>query len=349
MSERFGKPVAEYLRLQQAFYDLAENDKLVAALAASDRLYRGGPARAQCKLCAAALAGRLFRRAGIDYSLCPSCGHLNGHYQDTEAYNLANYDDHGTGHYASIYQDQAREAYDRRRQDIYEPKVAFLIDALRAAGEQPEQLAYADFGAGTGHLVAAMLAKGLTRVAGYEVSQAQVDLGNRMIGRELMAGHGLAETLVLAANVQADVVSSVFHLEHVADPLGLMLALRGNARVRYLLLAVPLFSPATLLQLVFPEVMPRVLGLGHTHLFTPSSLRWLFARAGVETLAEWWFGGDMVDLHRSVGVHLAQKPELAPAAPAWHAMILSALDELQLAIDRAKLSSEVHLVLRFGR
>jgi hypothetical protein len=69
----------------------------------------------------------------------------------------------------------------------------------------------------------------------------------------------------------------------------------------------------------------------------------------LEKLAEWWFGADMVDLHRSVAVHLARSPDLAPAAELWHEMILSALDALQLGIDRAKLSSEVHLVLRFAR
>lgn len=347
MSERFGKPMAEYLRLQQSFYDLAENDKLVATLAASDVLYRAQPRRAACKLCGADQGVSAFRRAGIDYSLCAGCGHLNGAYQDTDAYNAANYDDHGSGHYAAIYHDAAREPYERRRRDIYQPKVRFLVDALNAAGERPAGLRYADLGAGTGHLVAAMLAEGLSRAIGYEVSEAQVALANRMLGHEALRYHGLEETLALAERVEADVVTSVFHLEHVAEPLGLLRALRRNPSVRYLLLAVPMFSPATLLQLVFPQVMPRVLGLGHTHLFTRQSLGWLTREAGLVTLAEWWFGADMVDLHRSVAVHMARLPDLAPASRLWHDMILPALDALQLGIDHAKLSSEVHLVLRF--
>jgi hypothetical protein len=63
----------------------------------------------------------------------------------------------------------------------YRPKVDFLVAALAAAGEAPADLRYADFGAGSGYLVAAFGPRAST-APGPGVSPAQVEFANGMIG-----------------------------------------------------------------------------------------------------------------------------------------------------------------------
>ena len=53
----------------------------------------------------------------------------------------------------------------------------------------------------------------------------------------------------------------------------------------------------------------------------------------------------MVDLYRSVLVKLQADPSTAGAADHLEARLRPAIDDLQLALDRRKLSSEVHMLL----
>jgi hypothetical protein len=124
-----------------------------------------------------------------------------------------------------------------------------------------------------------------------------------------------------------------------------MAALRDNPNVRYVLVAVPTVSPSMFVELVFPSVFERHLST-HTHLFSDVSLRFLAQAAGFDRIGEWWFGSDAMDLFRSVAVRMRQTDQREQALDAWTAMMRPLIDELQLAVDRRKLSSAVHLVLR---
>jgi len=138
-------------------------------------------------------------------------------------------------------------------------------------------------------------------------------------------------------------------LEHVEDPYGLSEAFASNASARYLFLAVPLFSPSVIMEGVFPGVMPRVLGLGHTHLFTEQSYQWLTKKHGFESIGNWWFGSDAFDMHRYIDTTLRMSSDSSHLSPEWDRMILPILDELQLTMDRHKSTSEVHSVFRLTK
>src|SRR5205085_8450005 len=114
----------------------------------------------------------------------------------------------------------------------------------------------------------------------------------------------MAEILTLAGRLEQNVVSMIGVLEHLQQPRDFLAALRDNANVRYLFLALPLHSPTTFIELVFPNVMQRQLSGDHTHLYTESSIDHLCAEFGMRRVAEWWFGTDMMDLYRALAVTL---------------------------------------------
>lgn len=343
MISRFGKESASYRRTKELFYNPGANEYYLKERRRLDSLYRRQPPRKSCKNCDGPIAGVSFTVLDVDFVICRRCGHLNGVHQDTPEFCRAVYSE--ANHAAQIYGDKNIDAYLKRVDTIYKPKIEFLLEALKDEGSDPTALGYADLGAGSGHLVAAMLRSGLERARGYEVSSEQVALGNTMLGRQALEGVGLDKTVDVAATVQADVVTMVFSLEHFERPRDILRALKNNRSIRYLMVAVPLFSPATAVESAFPAVMPRQLGLGHTHLYTESSLNWLYREFGLRPIGEWWFGSDAFDIHRTIAVALAKADPGGTLVERWSEMFLPVLDELQFAFDRRKLSSEVHVVL----
>ena len=343
MIVRYGKESAGYLKTKQLFYDLEINATYIQERERLDRVYLRQPRRTACKTCDAPLSEVSFTVMGVGFLICPRCGHLNGAHEDTRAFCEAVYAE--ADHSARIYGDPDVDAYMARADTIYKPKIEFMLEALRADGADPATLRYVDLGSGSGHLVAAMLRSGLEAVEGFEISPAQVSLANAMCGREVLRCVDLDETVALASRLDADVVTLVFSLEHFEKPGEIMRALKANPSVRYIFLALPMFSPGTITEISFPAVMTRQLGLGHTHLYTVSSLEWLLDTCGFRSIAEWWFGSDVFDLHRSIAVTLKQAGGMDALVERWSEMILPSLDEMQAAIDRRKLSSESHLVL----
>ena len=190
---------------------------------------------------------------------------------------------------------------------------------------------------------------GLTRTVGYETSEELVDGANALFGGTLLRHNALNTLDKLAATVEADVIAMIFSLEHIPALRSFLSALRSNPRCRYFYFAVPTVSPSIMLEALFPHVMPRVLGLGHTHLFSDQSLERICREFGLRRAAEWWFGANAFDLHRFVSVQLGERAETKGAVAAWNDMVLPLIDDLQLVFDKHKLSSEIHLVTAVER
>ena len=233
--------------------------------------------------------------------------------------------------------------------DIYRPKAKFLAEVLQEQGETLTELAFADIGSGSGYFVAALLEEDMSEVKGFEVSERQVELANAMLGRNLVLRHDITESLDIAARVDANVVSLIGVLEHVQKPRELLRALKDNRVVRYIFLSLPLFSHSVFFEMVFPDVMPRQLVGGHTHLYTESSINYLCQEFRLERVGEWWFGTDLVDLYRSVLVMLEKSQATKGMVRAWEKTFKPVIDDAQLALDKRRLSSEVHMVLKIQR
>ena len=340
----YGKPSGPLLAHKQGFF--AENRARLAEMARLAGIYAAQPRRGRCKNCEGPLGGPDFVKLGVGYALCPACGHLNGCHEDTPEFCAAVYTDDGGAAYGATYAEADRAAYFRRVEDIYEPKARFLARALEERGESLAATAVADFGAGSGYFVAALRRAGAGRAVGFEVSERQAALGRAMLGdAAAMVVHGLDDTARLAAETDAGLVSMIGVLEHMRSPRQVLAALAANPGVRHVYFSVPLFSACVFLEMAFPGVFPRQLAGGHTHLYTESSIDHFCREFGFRRAAEWWFGTDMVDVYRNLLVSLADNPETAGAAPLWERSLKPALDDMQLAMDRRRLSSEVHMLL----
>lgn len=344
--EKFGKPSAPLLDARGHLLTPADNDPLVERMQKIYEVYRNQPRRLGCKICSEPLGGEpVLRKFEISYHLCKRCGHLNGSFQDTAEFNGFLNTGDASGGVAADYREASRETYLQRVDDIYVPKQEFLFEALKADGAAPNRLRYADLGSGSGYFVAALKQAGIAAPHGYDVSESQIEFGNRMLGESLLRLHAMDELEGLAARVEADVVSLIFTLEHLEHPQRLLAALQQNATVRYVLIAVPTVAPTMFFELAFPTVFERHLST-HTHVFSDKSLRWLAEATGFSRIGEWWFGSDAMDIYRDVAVRMRQVGQAEAALDLWTQMMRSLIDEWQLAIDRRKLSSAVHLVLR---
>ena len=342
--DRYGKPSSDILGLKDSFF--RDNDELLERTLAVVRSYTSQPLRERCKNCAERLGAPTFHKHGVGYVVCERCTHLNGAHEDTDEFLAALYTSDGGSAYAATYDAQGEPAFRARVAAIYRPKAQFLVDALAEQGVDADRMRYADFGAGSGYFVAALGDEGIEDVGGYEVSEVQVALANRMIPGSRVRLHGAEETLPLAERIEADVVSMIGVLEHLQDPREMVRRLRANPHVRFIYASVPVFSLSVFIELAFPGVFPRHLSSSHTHLYTDASLAWLEREFGLERLSQWWFGTDVVDLYRGLRVTLARERDTAQAADLLGDMLVPAIDGMQLGLDSEHLASEVHVVWR---
>ncbi len=342
---KFSKPSGVMFEHKKSFFE--ENDTSLKAEQDLAKLYLEQPQRTHCKNCNDALGEVVFVKMDIPYAICTKCTHVNGLHEDTDEFCQKVYVDDGGDAYGVTYGSADKAAYSKRVADIYTPKAKFLKEVLQANGHNPEVLRYADLGAGAGYFAAGMLEAGLKNVTSYEVSPMLVKLSQAMRPDVDMMLVGLEDEVSLAQTIDADVVSLIGVLEHVRHPREVLAALRDNPHVKYIFMLVPMFSPSVFLELAFPNVAPRLLGVEHTHLYTEKSIEYFAKEFGMRSVGEWWFGADMMDLYRCLMVTVTDNPTNKAVGPTLAHMMVPMIDSLQGAVDHSKLCSEVHMVLKF--
>ncbi|MDH3975344.1 MAG: class I SAM-dependent methyltransferase [Deltaproteobacteria bacterium] len=345
---KFCKSSNDVLGHKESFF--AENDLKLSEFKEMFKHYSAQPKRVQCKNCCYPLGKSSFSKSGVDYFFCSNCGHFNGGNEDTDTFCAALYTEGKGEAYGKTYSAETCEAYNNRVKDIYIPKVDFVIEALQEKGKKPEELGYADLGAGSGYFVSALKNKNLLNVAGYEVSSSQVELANNMLGADLIRKHNLSDTVEIISSLKAEVVSMIGVLEHLQNPRDILKAITENDNIEYLYLSLPLFSPCVFFEIVFEEnVMPRHCAPAHTHLYTETSIDYFCNEFGFDRASEWWFGSDMIDLFRSIWVMLKKNPHNNNASELWESMFKPLIDDLQKVHDERKMASEVHMLLSVKR
>lgn len=331
---RFGKSMAPLMKHKAHFF--SDNDALLAEQLATAAMYARLPKRNQCMNCGQALEGELFHKMGVGYVLCGICGHLNGCHIDTDEFCRALYSQDDGKTYARNYITQDAAAYSIRVRDIYAPKVDFLMEALRANDADPVTLTYADFGAGAGYMLSALGDFGIKTARGFEISAAQIALAHAMRPGLALEQHTPDAIYDLSRSIKTDVICMIGVLEHLQRPRELLANLRANPAVRYIFLSVPLLSFSVYVELAFPNVMQRHLSGGHTHLYSDRSIQYFCNEYGFERVAEWWFGTDILDFYRALTIMAGDRVD----------KLLPIIDDLQIALDTKKGSSEVHLLLK---
>jgi hypothetical protein len=342
--EKFGKSNKGYIAGKGVFFDLESNREWLERVEKIGEVYCRQPRRTGCVICGSRFEDALFTYHGAEFYLCPSCGHLNGEYEDTNELAEFIYGEMDTGSTSNIYGPGNKSEFFSRVEEIYKPKVDFLLEAIKADGIDPKTLSYVDLGAGGGHFVAALRAEGMAKSNGYETSASLVNDANRLMGERVLIQNRVEEIHDIAANVEADVLCMIFALEHVVDLKRFLTSVRANKHIKYFYFPVPLYSPSVLMEIMFPDVMPRTLGVGHTHLFTDNSLKKMCEEFGFKRLAEWWFGGNAFDLYRYLAMQMNGKNHQGQLQTAWAEVMDELADDFQLAMDKRKMSSEIHIL-----
>jgi 2-polyprenyl-3-methyl-5-hydroxy-6-metoxy-1,4-benzoquinol methylase len=346
MYEKFGKSFEDILALKHSLFEDNQN-LLTRALAFSD-IYTAQPQRLTCKLCDSLLPTIPdFVKHRVPYVECKKCEQLNGLHQDSDDFCKLLYTQNEGKQYATNYDSADASAYSHRTEKIYIPKAKFLLETLsNQAIQHPETLSFGDMGAGAGYFVSAMRSLGVEKIEGYEVGKAQVDLANWMLKDQTVKLVGLDEITELAACSDYDVITFIGVFEHLQQPRAVLRAVASNRNIKYIYICVPLFSPTIFGEMVFPDVMPRQLTGGHTHLFSDTSLNYMANEFGLERIGAWWFGTDIMDLYRSFIVSLSADQKMSGMHKQYEQLMHDLVDDMQLVIDKKRKSSQVHMVFK---
>ena len=337
MNKKYSKSSNFYLSTKSDFF--SANDDLLNKALKQNQFYSSQPKRECCKLCQARLPESVdFISHGVGYVFCDDCNHLNGIYEDTQAFVDDLYVSDAGVEYASNYLD---EKFEKRAVDIYLPKVDFLVNTL-----PPKLNKILDIGCGSGYFVYAALLRNL-KPTGLDVNKTMVEFGNSQI-------ENLIETSPLRCeeedgffeaikNTDADVVSAIGVIEHLREPHKFFDAFK-QSEATYLYYSVPMFSLAVALENVSDDIFPRQLSGDHTHLFTEDSIREMHKIIGVSSIGEWRFGTDFMDLYRHLMVSLQAKNVSQKMLDCLLDGFGSKIDELQNILDSNHSCSEIHVV-----
>jgi len=343
--KQYGKSSAALIMQKKSFFE--ENTKHVNKQNKTSKVYLSQPKRKQCKNCNQILSDKIdFIKKKIGYKICTVCSHLNGEYEDTNAFCKAVYTSNDGKKYAENYDSNSLEEYNYRVSSIYMPKAEFLYTSLKNDLSNPNKLEYLDFGSGSGYFVAALNSMGLKNISGTEVSKVQVSLGNSMIGKELLTVHQLEHTNKVLAETDAKVVSLIGVLEHLQEPRKAIECIAKNPNIEYFYLSVPLFSLSVYIEMLTDDMFHRQLQGGHTHLYTEESLNYLAEEFKFDVVSQWWFGSDMIDLYRSFLLNLENKNSSEIMKENFRKIMTPIIDSVQLEIDKKHHSSEVHMLLK---
>ena len=212
-----------------------------------------------------------------------------------------------------------------------------------------KDLSILDIGCGGGHLVSALLNKGIN-AKGLDISKDMIAYGNKQISlindKEPLDVVGSEEDLIKAIEMtEHNVISSIGVIEHLRDPVRFLEAVK-KSKAEYFFACVPMFSLSVYIENVFKSIYPRNLSGGHTHLFTNDSLKWMYGHFELDPISEWRFGSDFMDLFRSLMVTVRENKASETFLDKLNYNLGKNIDSLQNVIDQSNFCSEVHFLVR---
>ena len=328
--EKFSKSYENIFKIKKDFYI---NNKLnLNHSLRINKIYKKQPLRKFCKNCRSVKIRSFIKNFQIPYKICQNCGHLNGAYQDTHSFAQKLYNTNDGKNYSKNYLND----YEQRVKNIYIPKVDFLKKVLK------KNLKVIDLGCGAGHFIKALELKKINAV-GYETSKHLCYLGNKKLKKNKILLSKMKEIYNIPINQKNYNVLSLIHvLEHLVEPEKLLNSF-VQSKIKYLYIAVPLFSLTTFIENSFSNIFPRQLSGGHTHLYTEKSLNYLARKYNLKIIGEYWFGTDIPDLMRSL-INSGKIVDDKIYQELLNDKFSKFIDELQAILDKNKASSEVHMV-----
>jgi len=326
----FSKSYGNILKIKKDFYDNnLENLKNAIKI---NNTYKKQPLRKYCKNCGSKKIKLFIKSFNIPYKLCSSCGHLNGAFKDTKIFAERLYSSKDGKNYSKNYLND----FDTRIKNIYIPKVKFLKKVIK------KKINLIDLGCGAGHFVKALEVKRIS-ATGYDTSADLCKLGNKKLNKNKIYPINF-DKIYEIINSQSDVntLSMIGVLEHLIEPHKLLNSFK-KSRIKYLYISVPLFSLSSFIENSFPNIFPRQLSGGHTHLYTEKSLNYLAKKYKLKIIGEYWFGTDFPDLMRSL-INTGDILNKKIYSKELYEKFSKFIDELQSILDKNKVCSEVHII-----
>ena len=288
--------------------------------------------RKHCIVCQFSLKNRDFVSHEVPYSICKKCGHLNGVYLMSKRFNEKIYSSNLGKNYSSLYS----KNYKSRVEKIYLPKVKFMKKVIK------EKIKVLDFGCGNGHFVKACEILKI-KAEGVDPNQELIRLGQKYLKRNSIKKLNFEESIDEIITTDANLVSFIFVLEHLENPNKIFNAF-AQSSAKYIYFSVPMFSFDVLVENCFQKIYPRQLGGPHTNLYSKESINFIIKKFNLKVVGEWWFGTDFSDLYRNILLSSNYKTKLYKDK--LDSLFLNQINDLQKVLDKSKLCSEVHLILK---
>ena len=329
---KYSKSYKNLLDIKKSFY--TENFKNLNSAKKINKFYKKQPKRIHCKNCNKKLTQPIFESFDVKYTSCNNCEHLNGIYDDSNQFVEWLYSKDDGKNYSHNYS----KNYNLRVKNIYKPKVEFLKKVIN------KKINLLDLGSGAGHFIKACEMLNI-KASGLEPSKELTSLGNKYLKKNKIMCIKMENINKHIKNSKNfNVISMISVLEHLQKPNDVIKSI-NKSNIKYIYLCVPLFSLSTLIENSFSKVFPRHLSGAHTHLYTENSLKYLAKKFNYKIIGEWWFGTDIADLYRSLLVS-SKNNNLKKYDLYLKKYLFNQLDEIQKILDKKKICSEVHMILK---
>ena len=204
-------------------------------------------------------------------------------------------------------------------------------------------LKFLDIGAGTGHFAFAMHNEGLNAL-GVEVDVHQVRYAQNILPEGLLVHCPSEKILNYIEKSDASVLTCIYAFEHITNVVEVFDAIQRNSNIRWIYFSVPMFSLASIIDTINPEIYARTLHAAHTHIYTEESISWLCKKYNWKPLGEWRFGADAADLLRNIMVTAENKGD-EEFAKVCRDRFVPMMDNLQHVIDKNYFCSDIHILL----
>ena len=325
----FSKPLKDISKIKSNFFK--DNDKLLKQALSWNKIYSKQKKRVNCINCGSKLKSFDFKSHLAKYVFCKKCNHFNGFNLETDNFYKAMYINKKGEKFSKFY----TYDYRNRVKNIYHPKLRFVRKVIPKIGS------ILDLGCGVGHFIKACEEKFINSI-GYDVNKTSIKYGQKLLKKNKIFHFKQEDIFEKIKNSKENVITMFGVIEHLKNP-NKVFENFNLSNSKFLVLSVPTFSLTVLLEHIFKNIYPRQLGGVHTHLYTYKSLNYIFKKYNLKIAGEWWFGTDLMDFQRSlVGGDLKNQKFIKIVNDYFK----NISDEMQNSIDKKKLSSEAHIILK---
>lgn len=309
-----------------------------------ERFNRGG--RTFCNLCRKTLLSekiKVFEIRGLACVVCEECGHIQSQFLFQEGYPHTV----ASVKYSNAYPNLSETQYMSRLKRIYQPKLDWIFDSLKASkGLTDQELlgkTWFEIGAGAGYFLKSLQMKGVKNLSGSDGDLNLVETANKMLGGNyvLHTNSALSDQI---KDKRVNIIVAFFVLEHIEDLNHLLMSMRELKPGTIFVFSVPVFGMSTLIDMVMTEHFSRTLdGIFHLQTFTDSSISYALQIADFKLISQWIFGQDFLDLRRSIVAKLESiaSPDLIKD---WDKTLEKLSDSIQSQIDLNHFSDSRHLL-----